>query len=172
METVGDGNCIPRALSLHCFGDQENHVEVRVRIVHEMVSNAMDYLCLSPDDLSFLFCNSDYQSDSPETVFRLEALNVARASVYMGMWQLMAAANAFNVNILSVYPSLGPPHYRSFYNRPLKARQPSSSHAFALFWSSTVEHEAEMPTDYWTANHVVPLLPKETPCLVEIKEIL
>lgn len=172
VETVGDGNCVPRALSLHCFGDQDSHLEIRVRIVHEMVSNSMDYMCLSPEDLAFLFCNSDYQSDSPESVFRLEALNVCKTSVYMGMWQLMAAANALNVNLLSLYPRLGPSHYHSFYTRPLKARQTCSSHAFALFWTSTLEHESVMPQDYWTANHIVPLLPEENPTVVDIDEIL
>lgn len=168
VETVGDGNCVPRTFSFHCFGNQENHVEVRCRIVHEMVSNALDYLCLDANEIAFLFGHSDFQSDSPESVFRLEALNMCRNSVYMGMWQLMAASNALRVNILSVYPNLGPKQYRSFFSRSLKAKDPRCTHAFAIFWSSTSHHESQMPPEYWTANHVVPLMPKDHPTEINI----
>ena len=78
--------------------------------------------------------------------------------VNLEMWQVMAAANALSVNILSVYPFLGPKCYQSFYNRTCRAKKVRSSHAFAIFWSSAPEHDLTMPHDYWTANHVVPLV--------------
>ena len=40
METVGDGNCLFRSLSLMLFGNKDNHSECRVRTVVELSSNA------------------------------------------------------------------------------------------------------------------------------------
>ena len=57
--TVANGNCVPRALSLACFGDQDHHTEMRCRIVMELASNCLDYICLDSNDLNLLHMLSD-----------------------------------------------------------------------------------------------------------------
>ena len=171
--TQADGNCVPRALSLIFFGDQDHHVEIRCRIAHEMVLNCFDYLSGDPEDMSLLCQLSDCFSDSAAETFKLETLSVCKNSQYMGMWQLMAATNVFNTPIRSVYPSLGPKAYIDFSNRILHPRNPCAlaSHIPCLMWSSTRTCDktnlSEM-SPHWTANHVVPLMPLSLPTQLEV----
>ena len=43
IETVGDGNCLFRSLSIVLFGNEDNHRELRVRTVVELSSHAHLY---------------------------------------------------------------------------------------------------------------------------------
>ncbi len=45
VTTVGDENCLPHAASKLMFGTEENHLEVRMRLVFEAVKNENQYLC-------------------------------------------------------------------------------------------------------------------------------
>ena len=42
--TIGDGNCMARAISTIVFGSGEHHKEIRCRIIHELVTLMKDYL--------------------------------------------------------------------------------------------------------------------------------
>lgn len=53
---------------------------------------------------------------------------------------------------------MGPQKYRDFYTRVLEPRSNSCPHMLTLLWSATQEHAEAMPPQYWTANHVVPLM--------------
>ena len=44
VETVADGDCLPRTLSKLIFGTEEHHLEVRARIVIEAVNGIEEYL--------------------------------------------------------------------------------------------------------------------------------
>ena len=44
MKSFGDGNCFYRSLSLVVFGNEENHMELRVRSVVELALNEKSYL--------------------------------------------------------------------------------------------------------------------------------
>ncbi|GFO44592.1 (S)-beta-bisabolene synthase [Plakobranchus ocellatus] len=156
--TVADGNCVPRSLSLHCFGDQDHHIEIRCRIISELVNNKFDYLSVDPDDLRLLVQLADTQLATPELTLQEEVMNIRRSGAYMGLWQLMAAANVLHCDLFSVYPPLGPEVYRNFFSRTVRAREKLFSHTLPLFWSATERHTEDMPADYWTANHVVPLM--------------
>ena len=39
MKSFGDGNCFYRSLSLVAFGNEENHIELRVRSIVELALN-------------------------------------------------------------------------------------------------------------------------------------
>ncbi|GFS09772.1 LOW QUALITY PROTEIN: hypothetical protein ElyMa_003044900 [Elysia marginata] len=52
VKIFGDGNCVPRSLSLLSFGDQDQHQEIRCRIVIELATNFHDFLNLPHDDLN------------------------------------------------------------------------------------------------------------------------
>lgn len=164
VSTIGDGNCVPRSLSLSIFSDQNYHIEVRVQIIIELVSNALDYLCIDREDLTFLCHHSVHLSVSPEETFHNEVLHVCQDASFMGMWQLMAAANVFAVNIVSVYPNLGPKRVNSFMNRTIRPRVSHSTNntsTLCLHRSATKAHDEAMPREYRTSNHMVPLFPKE-----------
>ena len=162
VKIVGDGNCFPRSLSVFCFGNQDYHREIRCRIVAELVTNVHDFLNVPKDELNFLCQFSDCLSATALETFQEETLKVCKNSEYMGMWQLMAAAQVFKTPILSVYPSLGPEACRKFYNCTVFPTQSRLSQSLCvIFWSATELHEERLPKEYWTANHVVPLVGKK-----------
>ena len=93
--TVADGNCAACALSLACFGDQEHYIEVGCRLVVELVLNSLDYLCLESENLHLIHLFSDSFTLDLTQTFHAEVLKVTNSGEYMGMWQLMAAANVY-----------------------------------------------------------------------------
>lgn len=130
VSTIGDGNCVPRALSLHVFGDQDHHEEVRCRIVVELVSNSLDYLSLDAEDRNFIHLLSNSYCSDLRSTFESETLKMTRISSYMGMWQLMAASNVCKCAIFSIYPKLGMEKYSKFFTRSIKPRQNESKNTF------------------------------------------
>ena len=42
--TYGDGNCLPRTAGILAYGHEENHLEIRTRIVIELTKNEDRYL--------------------------------------------------------------------------------------------------------------------------------
>ena len=104
--TIGDGNCLCRALSRSFFNDDSRHIELRVRILFEAVINKDKYLndsCLergatyihSNADLPTVFSTfSEYYTpgqrlteDSITAIYCLETHSLASMSTYMGLWQ-------------------------------------------------------------------------------------
>lgn len=43
VRITGDGNCLPRSISVACFGHENFHEEIRARIVVEMCTNVSTY---------------------------------------------------------------------------------------------------------------------------------
>lgn len=168
-EVTSDGNCIPRSLSLHCFGDENHHIEIRCRIICELVRNQHDYLCLDAEEIHFLCQHSPTFSDTVEQTFQNEVLHMCKKSTYMGKWQLMAAANALNISIFSVYPSQGPPEYKQAYNTAIHPFTGATPYLLPILWCATKDHNNRMPDNYWTANHVVPLMGETEPILLTLE---
>ena len=151
VATEADGNCVPRTFSLLVFGDQEHHTEIRCRIVLELVENSKDYLSLG-DEVEILCQLSDFYGVEPEQVFQLETLDVSRPCRYMGIWQIMAAANVFQAPVFSIYPSSQEADfYKLFYDRTVTPRNPKTKQALLILWTST--------RDDVKINHAVPLMP-------------
>lgn len=171
VATVGDGNCVPRALSLHCFGDQDHHVELRCRIIIELVSNSSDYLDIYADQQQMLHLLSDSYCPDLKDTFELETLQVCKNHTYMGMWQLMAAANVFNCGVVLIYPSRGIKRYVDVFNRSIQPRHRLSTACIAILWYVTKEHQEIMPDEHWTANHVVPLMGLTSPVSIGVTTV-
>ncbi|GFN75253.1 vertnin [Plakobranchus ocellatus] len=166
VATEADGNCVPRSFSLLLFGDQEHHIEIRCRIVHELVTNSAEYLSLG--DVEILCQLSDFYGRETDEIFQLETLEVSRPCSFMGMWQIIAAANVFQAPVLSVYPTLAdsqePDFYKLFFDRTVVPRNPITNQTLVILWTSTRE---DVSMTHWAANHVVPLMP-----LTNCEEIL
>lgn len=160
--TIADGNCVARALSLLVFHDQDHHQEIRCRIACELAVNPDRYISdVSAGDLKSISELSDFYCGSVKETYQAEVLDITKMCTFMGMWQLMAACNVFNMPLMSVYPSLGLKSHVSLLNRTLfphgwKRNGQRPSYSLNLFWSST---RTDMAPEYWTANHVVPLMP-------------
>ena len=123
VHTIGDGNCLCRALSRAFFNEDSFHMEIRARIVVEGVLNKQHYLsddCLERGasyihhnaDLPTVFATfSEYYTPGQKlsdeminNIYSMEIHNCARPATYMGLWQLSQAASVLGVPIHTIYP--------------------------------------------------------------------
>ena len=117
---VGDGNCFPRSLSFLCFRSEENHVEMRVRLIYEAIVNANIYLNNrhlskgaqivyrrgSPCATIALY-SPGYRNDAARDIvgcYQHDVMEVVRPGAYCGLWQIAQAANILRHPIVSVFP--------------------------------------------------------------------
>ena len=131
-QTLGDGNCFPRALSNALFGTQNRHVKIRVRLVFEAVLNEQFYL--SNEYLSLgvqgrlparpnlrapsttvvsrycMYSGDDYVTgyrmsvEEMRGVYRCDIVRIGRKGGFMGIWQFHQAAEISKNPICGVYP--------------------------------------------------------------------
>ena len=120
----GDGNCLPRAASFLAFGHEEDHEEIRQRIVIELTHTEKFYLdnktmrkgkhSNGNENVEKMFAmySSCYNggrlnSRSIRSIYRKEVLEIMESGKWMGMWQLASIANIFNRPVVSVCPTFG-----------------------------------------------------------------
>ena len=131
-QTLGDGNCFPRALSNALFGTQNRHVEICVWLAFEAVLNEQFYL--SNEYLSLgvrgrlparpnlrapsttvvsrycMYSGDDYVTgyrmsvEEMRGVYRHDIVRIGRKGGFMGIWQFHQAAEISKNPICSVYP--------------------------------------------------------------------
>ena len=122
INIFGGGNCFPRTCSYLVGKNEDRYTEFRVCIVYELVQNKDIYLNDtyvskgasiiygrgSTVDQIAMFSehyNPMLRLDT-ETLYNLELLDICKDGAYMGMWQILAAANILQHPICSVYPDL------------------------------------------------------------------
>ena len=175
VSTVGDGNCFPRSLSVLAYGHQNNHQEMRARLVCEAVRNKDNYLdndylrkgaTLEHKRASLPVIYAQYSehyiplgsqflsSSQVEEIYEQEVLGLCKDGNYMGVWQLFQAANIFHLPLVSVYPKQTSPNIRKDLHRimyPLKAG-PYTRRLY-MMWTYYNKIRQGFP------RHFVPLLP-------------
>ena len=174
VQTGADGNCLPRAVSLLVFGDETHHLEVRCRIVSELVQNFDCYVqgkgmaeheagCQKVAALLAVLAEDggltveSATTEDIETMLRAEIMQVRWLKSHMGLWQLAACANICETSVQSVYPQKGWEVYRDLNNRLLQPRiQHAQVSCLHIMWTT---NRQDLPEAHWTANHFVPLLP-------------
>ena len=104
VKVSADGNCLPHTGSYMAFGHEENHAEIRVRIVQEQLKNKKKYM--DPEHLrqgitctereaNLLPNNCGMYSDALtsmklytkeiERIYQTEVLEVRKNATYMGI---------------------------------------------------------------------------------------
>ena len=122
VSIFGDGNCFPRACSYLVAKHQERYTEFRVRIIYELVLHKNMYLYdeyvskgasvvrhrgNTVDQIAMFSENYNPLQRLPnEEYFKLEVLDICTDGAYIGMWQILAAANIMGHPIRSVYPDV------------------------------------------------------------------
>lgn len=107
----GDGNCLPRAASVLCYGTEERHLEMRARIIKELVENEDKYLsdfhmsqgttCMSNSCTQhgivkeFALFSEQFSGEkltplAIRRIYRAEVLSLCQSGSYMGKWQVAA----------------------------------------------------------------------------------
>ena len=169
--TLGDGNCLSRALSRSFWGDPVRHTEVRTRIIIEGVLNKELYLTHEAltagsqyvrryETLPVTYSKySDYYisgqvvtDDTVDYLYTREMHDCATKNTFMGLWQIAQAATVFGVPIMSVYPEGCDSLMRYDFNRIF--------YPFG-FLTQNEEHLKILWTGYkpgHVPNHFVPLI--------------
>ncbi|KAK3782701.1 hypothetical protein RRG08_037704 [Elysia crispata] len=163
--TEADGNCMPRALSIACFGTDSFHIELRCRAAIELCLNRSYYLekeitrsmqiaLLSP-------CGSGFDLNDFESlpgIFDADTMYSSHLGHALGLWQVEAFANVLGVKIVSIYPTKGPSVMRKLLDCHVMPRKDRRiyPHDVPILWTS---NRSDMNETYWVANHIVPLLP-------------
>ena len=109
VKIFGDGSCFPRTCSYLVGKNQVRYTEFHVCIIYELVQNKCMYLndtyvskgasiihgMGSTVDQIAMFSEhyNSLQRLETEKMFDLELLDICTDGAYMGMWQILAAAN-------------------------------------------------------------------------------
>ena len=173
VHVTGDGNCFPRTGSVLCCGNEERHVEIRVKIVHELIVHSDLYL--SDEFLSagssianlslkyaqysmFYAAGRKLTSSDIRDQYEQEVMEVARRNTYCGIWQLHALTSLLAMPVQSLYPGLGPP--KADLSRLILPRVQTSDEVVHILWTSTWNTNV---ATWWEPNHFVPAFPCSQP---------
>ena len=166
----GDGNCLARCGSMLAFGTEEHFVELKVRMIVELVQNEQlyldnDYLKVGHHDRSnyaknFAMCSPQVGRETLvddsdiRLVFQREVFEYRKPGVYAGMWQLFALSNVLKTNLFSAYPMGYGYNVRGDYHRMIIPHTDSSSIVY-IMWTSL---GGELDPKKWSPNHFITLL--------------
>ena len=172
---LGDGNCLPRTGSILAFGHENNHVEMRYRIILELVTHSEMYLNTAYINKGTKLPSSEAKSlpstyamfsekytpghalsaNEVSRIYKAEVMSLLKLNTYMGIWQVMALCSVLGCKLYSVYPDLGPGLCRTTLIRLILPRE-ERCHTVLIMWTSNRE---DMVPSNWIPNHFVPLLP-------------
>ena len=171
--TIGDGNCVARSLATLVYGDENKyHLEMRVRLVHELVVNVKLYLdplqlsvgCTNVDPSRILSemvelvndLGSEESFDDPEQVVKGIIFRSRILTKDLTNFHLHAAANILRLPIVAIYPDRGPARLRNLMKRAFMPDVlPDDCQTLYVMWYST---RNDMNDEYWIPNHMVPLV--------------
>ena len=157
ITTIGDGNCLCRALSKAFYNDDSYHLELRARIVIEGIINKDKYLsddCLERG-ASVLHNNADLPTvfttfsefytpgqqlndDTVTAIYCLEVYSCSRFNSYMGLWQLAQSSSVLKVPIHTIYPVRGECRIREDFHRmffPLQYPTTADDEPIVIMWT-------------------------------------
>lgn len=175
IENQGDGNCFPRALAHLFLSDQEEHLEVRLRIIFEGVMNPKLYVSdaylsrglpeSSSKGVASSYClysgfaNRRYLSEADiMNIYKREMLTVRKTGTEMGLWEFHIATQVFSRPIGTVYPEQTNPYVRKHTNRiilPLRECLDILEPVFVMWTPLNLRDKA------FQVKHFVPLMKYE-----------
>ena len=175
IKTLGDGNCLYRAISILCIGNETLYTELRARTTCELVIHSDFYLCsdkcscLAFDGtlikdvlaLSSLNCPHTANADICKTAFQLDCLESSVMGTWANMWHVYRLASVLGRQILSVYPDFNETkQMRPAFNCCVQPRMHKSYENtvsnFTVMWSRI---GPPLQRGKWVLNHFVACIP-------------
>ena len=171
-QTFGDGNCLYRATSKIICGNENRHVELRVRTFIELCLNRDKYFnntylkeLTGLDDYMENLLGSSFdlssktkgkpKSERQREGFEAGIVDNIKPGTYSTMWHIFALSNILGFRIQTLYPDVrGSLVHRNYLNvriTPLHIHHPSVAY---VMWT----HTRNVDLHGWTPNHFVPLL--------------
>ena len=174
VKCFGDGNCLFRAVSQILQGDENSHLELRIRVVIEMAMN-IDLYCSNehiiamntnvqiadPVDILWHSCiDEKHMKGTVRESLKSQLMEWVKNGCFSSLWQIYAIANVLLKPVATLYPhvfSVGLPRY--LYHAILK---PWLLHEevppLLIMWT----HTQNTSIWHWQPNHFVPCLQPAT----------
>ena len=165
VPVYGDGNCLPRAASFLCSGNESDlHTEMRVRMVMKLAAHyelyVNDEFLSKPEptkpgiSTSYAMYSGQFENDlSMSQIFEKEVMHVIKPGSYCSMWQLHGLASVLGTPLRVLYPGKGAP--RVDLNKTIVPRIANSTATATIMWTHTSNTNV---TAWWQPNHFVPVL--------------
>ena len=179
IKVSADGDCLPHSASFWAFGNEENHVELRARIVIELAVHGELYLnenhlrkginCTDKEakQLTTSYClysgnleiKKKLTRKDIKRTYETEVLEATKENEYMGIFQLFGLASVLGSKLHLIYPNKGNPNVRKDLGRILHPRdeKPGAAKTY-IMWTTTKPN-----VSYFVPNHFVPLVPNSHP---------
>ena len=178
LSVVADGNCLSRCASILLYNSHEKHVEMRVRIIVELVVHKDTYLddsfleksfgpsSQTPCHLSTTYAmfsdqyipGSKLLSSDINQLYEKEVMAILMPASYMGIWQMHAISSVIGVPIQSVYPGKG--FVQATLNRTIFPRSEANQEFHCLRHIMWTTVDPVNPGCKWfQPNHFVVLRP-------------
>ena len=167
IKTLGDGNCLCRALSRAYFNEDNHHIELRVRIIMEGILNKKHYLsddCLERGagwvhgnaEFPTVFATfSEYYTpgqriteDAIECIYCMEIYSLSKLGSYMGLWQLAQASSVLGIPLHTIYPVRGDSTLRNDFHRmffPVNYPPSADNEPIVIMWTGTCSWNSASP---------------------------
>ena len=183
VQIVGDGNCLFRSLSVLLYGEEEHHLEMRVRTIVEMLID-IDYM-LSDEIMTLKYGTMEKRLDDIMALTQLSDKLFKRTDVtnfendkkvmknilmkiigsstklheWSGIWHIAAAARAINTSIICIYPSYTVgiewnSGVRLAYHRQFNSKQDNNNIPVYIMATRLNKPEGK----FWTFEHFVACL--------------
>ena len=135
VKCFGDGNCLFRSVSLILQGDENLHLELRIRVVIEMAMN-IDLYCSNeqmktlnakvqiPNPVGILWhtcIDKEHMKETVKESLKSQLMKWVKDGCFSSLWQIYAIANILLKPVATLYPqvfSVGLP--RPLYHAILK----------------------------------------------------
>ncbi len=161
IQTIGDGNCLYRSLSLIFFGTEDYHEEFRVRTIHEMVLKEDFYTkgtCVTQLQYAMENTFKYIENVSLDMSFKREIIKHTSLGKWCSLFHLMAVANFSDIPVCSIYPQTqNPGTNRRIMHQIIfpRGKKDSFQSTLDILWTNTTD----MPPQGWKPNHFVPCIP-------------
>ena len=164
VKVTGDGNCFFRTMSLLLFGNENFHVELRIRATLELVSNFHIYMkadtwtkmSSQPVTMQYLFETSIspecYVNENYTKSLQNEIMKSARKGEYASIIHIFALVNSLQCSVNSIFPEVNNPTInRSTHNQIISSVSLTLTISFNVMWT----HCTNQNKLGWTPNHFV-----------------
>ena len=109
VEIEPDGNCLFRAISKCLYGNEENHLEIRYRVLVELCFRKEEFLSYSQENMgtnwfSMLAPEPDNSNITDEQIYDRQIKSCSKPAEWGTVWHIFGASQAFKINIQQLYP--------------------------------------------------------------------
>ena len=169
VTTIGDGNCLFRSMSILLFGNENYHIEMRVRTVIELalhIEHYADENTVGGADKRYRYAapirHTDANCLTTNGIIKMlqqEAINACKIYTWASIWQIFALSSGVGYSIKTVYPVTNSYSFYNDYNRIINPRKPlSATSPLTIMFTRVSAPPPSMSGNKWHPNHFEPCI--------------